>query len=168
MKYSICETRLGWLGLAFDRRGLRAVVGPQDDATGAEEGMRLLGADGPADSDESRRWGDLLRRYAAGEAVSFDLPLDLSGGTPFQQAVWRALTEIPRGETRSYQWVAERVGRPRATRAVGQAVGSNPLPFVVPCHRVIGSDGRLCGFGGGLPLKRKLLELEGALPAQAT
>ncbi|MDI6857117.1 MAG: methylated-DNA--[protein]-cysteine S-methyltransferase [Dehalococcoidia bacterium] len=165
MKYSICQTELGWLGLAFGGQGLCGVMGPQDDAVGVEEGMRLLGADGPVDSDESRRWGELLRRYASGEAVSFDLPLDLTGGTPFQQAVWRALMEIPRGETRSYRWVAERVGRPGAARAVGQAVGANPLPFVVPCHRVIGGDGGLCGFGGGLPLKKRLLELEGALPA---
>jgi O-6-methylguanine DNA methyltransferase len=162
MKYSICETELGWLGLTFNGRGLCAVTQPRQEAARAEEDLRLLGADEPDESDEVRRWTDRLQRYAAGEPVSFDASLDLTEGTPFQREVWRALLEIPRGETRSYGWVAERIGRPRASRAVGQAVGANPLSIVVPCHRVIASDGSLGGFGGGLALKERLLRIEGA------
>lgn len=92
----------------------------------------------------------------------FDLPL-APRGTAFQQDVWRTLTTIPYGETLSYAQLATRVGRPSAMRAVGAANGRNPLPIVLPCHRVIGADGSLTGFGGGLPTKRFLLELEGAL-----
>ena len=86
--------------------------------------------------------------------------MDLSSGTSFQQKVWRALTKIPRGQTRSYKWVAQKIGKPNATRAVGTACGANPVPVIIPCHRVIASDGSLGGFGGGLPMKRRLLRLE--------
>jgi methylated-DNA-[protein]-cysteine S-methyltransferase len=103
-----------------------------------------------------------LREYFAGERVSFELPLDLHGGTPFQQSVWRALLAIPRGTTVSYRAVSERAGCPSATRAVGAAIGRNPLSIVVPCHRVVGSDGSLTGYAGGLDRKRALLSLEGA------
>jgi methylated-DNA-[protein]-cysteine S-methyltransferase len=83
-------------------------------------------------------------------------------GTEFQLSVWNYLTRIPYGETRSYAQVAEAIGRPKAVRAVGAANGSNPVAIIVPCHRVIGSSGKLTGYGGGLPLKKRLLELEGA------
>ncbi len=86
--------------------------------------------------------------------------MDLSSGTSFQQKVWRALTKIPRGQTRSYAWVARQIGKPKAVRAVGAACGANPVPVIVPCHRVIASDGSFGGFGGGLPMKRQLLRLE--------
>jgi methylated-DNA-[protein]-cysteine S-methyltransferase len=108
-----------------------------------------------------------LQSYAAGKSVAFTVPLDLSAGTPFQRKVWRALCEIPRGQTRSYAWVARRIGRPRAVRAVGAACGANPISILIPCHRVIASDGSLGGFGGGLALKRRLLALEGADRRQA-
>jgi O-6-methylguanine DNA methyltransferase len=88
------------------------------------------------------------------------VPLDLSAGTAFQQAVWQALCRIPYGETRSYAWVAGQIGRPRATRAVGSACGANPIPVIVPCHRVIASDGSLGGFSCGLKWKKRLLALE--------
>ena len=101
-----------------------------------------------------------LQRYAAGKSVRWNVPLDLSSGTKFQQKVWHILTKIPRGETRSYGWVAQKVGKPRASRAVGAACGANPVPVIVPCHRVIAGDGSLGGFGGGLPMKRRLLALE--------
>lgn len=104
-----------------------------------------------------------LDEYFAGQRTSFDLPLDLQG-TAFQQLVWRTLATIPYGETISYSDLAARVGRPTAVRAVGAANGRNPLPIVLPCHRVIGADGSLTGFGGGLPTKGFLLDLEGALP----
>ena len=103
-----------------------------------------------------------LEEYFAGTRRAFDFPLDLRG-TDFQIACWRALLAIPYGETRTYADVARAVGRPQGFRAVGMANNRNPVAIVVPCHRVIASDGTLCGYGGGLDIKRKLLELEGAL-----
>ena len=100
-----------------------------------------------------------LDRYFDGQAEPFDLPIE-PAGTPFQRDVWARLREIPRGETVSYGEVADALGRPRAVRAVGAAVGANPLAIVVPCHRVVGSDGRLTGYAGGVWRKRRLLELE--------
>lgn len=104
-----------------------------------------------------------LEEYFAGGRREFTFPLDLRG-TDFQRACWQALRAIPYGETRSYGDIARAVGRPQGFRAVGMANNRNPVAIVVPCHRVIASDGTLCGYGGGLDLKRKLLELEGALP----
>ena len=101
-----------------------------------------------------------LEEYFAGKRRRFDLPL-APRGTEFQRCVWRALLEIPYGRTVSYGELARRIARPSASRAVGLANGANPLPIIVPCHRVIGADGSLTGFGGGLPIKRKLLALEG-------
>jgi len=103
-----------------------------------------------------------LEEYFAGQRKQFDFPLDLQG-TDFQLACWRGLLAIPYGETRSYADLARAVGKPNAFRAVGMANNRNPIAIVVPCHRVIASDGSLCGYGGGLDVKRKLLELEGAL-----
>jgi len=103
-----------------------------------------------------------LEEYFAGKRREFGFPLDLRG-TDFQIACWRALLEIPYGETRSYADIARAVGRPKGFRAVGMANNRNPIAIVVPCHRVIASDGKLCGYGGGLEIKRKLLELEGHL-----
>lgn len=104
-----------------------------------------------------------LREYFAGRRRGFDLPL-APAGTDFQRRVWRALTTIAYGETISYGELARRIGNPRASRAVGLANGANPLPIIVPCHRVIGASGALTGFGGGLPIKRTLLALEKARP----
>jgi len=106
-----------------------------------------------------------LQEYFSRRRQAFDLPLDLQG-TPFQLAVWQALCQIPYGTTKSYGELAKALGRPRAARAVGRAVGSNPVGIIVPCHRVIGSRGDLRGFGGGLDIKEKLLTLEGALVLQ--
>ena len=103
-----------------------------------------------------------LEEYFAGQRREFSLPLDLRG-TEFQLACWRELLQIPYGETRTYADIARAVGKPTGFRAVGMANNRNPLAIVVPCHRVIASDGTLCGYGGGLDVKRKLLELEGAL-----
>ncbi len=104
-----------------------------------------------------------LAAYFAGHTNGFDLPLDLSAGSPFQQAVWRALLAIERGSTTSYSALSASIGRPSAVRAVGGAIGRNPLSIVVPCHRVIGSSGALTGYAGGLDRKIALLQLEGAL-----
>jgi O-6-methylguanine DNA methyltransferase len=103
-----------------------------------------------------------LNEYFSGGRRAFTFPLDLRG-TEFQLACWRALLAIPYGETRTYADIARAIGKPNAFRAVGMANNRNPIAIVVPCHRVIASDGTLCGYGGGLDVKRKLLELEGAL-----
>ena len=102
---------------------------------------------------------DELREYLRGEQRVFSIALDIRG-TLFQRRVWDMLTKIPYGQTVSYAEIAERIGNAKALRAVGQAVGANPVPIVIPCHRVVGKDGHLVGFGGGLPLKVRLLNLE--------
>ena len=107
-----------------------------------------------------------LSEYFGGKRQDFDMPLG-PVGTEFQQNVWRALKDIPFGELRSYSDIAREIGKPKAVRAVGAANGRNPLPIVVPCHRVIGSNGSLTGFAGGLAMKKQLLTLEGALPSPA-
>jgi methylated-DNA-[protein]-cysteine S-methyltransferase len=104
-----------------------------------------------------------LKEYFDGNRRQFDLPIDLYG-TPFQLRVWRELQSIPFGEVRSYKEVARAIGAPKAVRAVGGANNKNPVPILVPCHRVIGSNGSLVGYGGGLSIKEHLLKLEGALP----
>jgi O-6-methylguanine DNA methyltransferase len=114
-------------------------------------------------SDEKTRpYTRELTEYFAGKRRQFSFPLDLRG-TPFQLNCWHALLKIPYGETRTYADIARAIGRPQAFRAVGMANNRNPIAIVVPCHRVIASDGTLCGYGGGLEIKRQLLELEGAL-----
>lgn len=105
-------------------------------------------------------YAEQIAGYFAGERRSFSLPLDLIG-TPFQRNVWRAVAEVPFGEVRTYADIAEAAGAPRAVRAVGAANGANPVPVVVPCHRIIGANGTLTGYRGGLALKERLLRLEG-------
>jgi methylated-DNA-[protein]-cysteine S-methyltransferase len=120
------------------------------------------GDDGHREQDDAvlAECAQQLCDYFAGRRRHFSLPL-AAAGTAFQQSVWHALEDIPFGELRSYRDIAEAIGNPRAVRAVGAANGRNPLPIVVPCHRVIGSDGGLTGFAGGMAAKRYLLELEG-------
>jgi len=118
----------------------------------------------PGDNAVLRETGRQLEAYFAGTLKTFDLPLR-PVGTGFQREVWSMLSQIPYGQTWSYRDVAQRIGKPQAVRAVGAANGRNPIPIIVPCHRVIGADGSLTGFGGGLPTKQFLLTLEGALPA---
>ena len=102
-----------------------------------------------------------IDEYFAGSNPRFILPLDFGGYSEFQKAVWRAAMKIPYGETRAYSWIAEQAGSAGATRAAGSALGANPLPVIVPCHRIVRSDGTLGGFGMGLPMKERLLKLEG-------
>ncbi|GKS91501.1 methylated-DNA--[protein]-cysteine S-methyltransferase [Acidovorax sp. SUPP2539] len=111
-----------------------------------------------------RRATAQFHEYLDGRRTRFDLPLDLSGGTPFQQAVWQALLGIPCGATTSYGALSRLLERPLAVRAVGAAVGRNPVSVIVPCHRVVGSAGSLTGYAGGLPRKAWLLQREGAVP----
>jgi methylated-DNA-[protein]-cysteine S-methyltransferase len=151
------ETPIGRLGVAASPRGLSGV-----DFHPGQAGNGERAASGPG-ADAARRHLEeavqQLQDYFAGRRSTFDVPLDLTG-TPYQQRVWRALLRIPAGKTLSYGEVAKLLGSPAAARAVGRACATNPVPVVVPCHRVVGSDGKLHGFGGGLWRKEKLLELE--------
>ncbi len=129
----------------------------------AEAVLEELALPFPQARQSEQSFGDLLhriRRYFKGEPVQFPDQLDLSGAMPFRKLVWEKTRLIPYGETRSYAWVAGEIGRPHAFRAVGQALKRNPLPLIIPCHRVIGSNGQLVGFAGGTELKKRLLQLE--------
>ena len=153
MYYSHMDSPIGRLLLAGDGEGISLISFPTGSrARAAEPGWRK--DSGPFVEAERQ-----LGAYFSGELTEFDLPL-APEGTPFQLSVWRALCRIPYGETVSYGAIAQAIGRPSASRAVGAANGANPLPIVVPCHRVIGSTGKLIGFGGGLGTKSALLALE--------
>lgn len=145
---TVAATELGLAGLWFD--GQAHHPGPL-----------------PAPQDETQPFIALARReleqYWHGRLGAFSVPLD-ARGTPFQKAVWRALLDIPAGSTMSYANVASRAGSPRAVRAAGAAIGRNPLSIIVPCHRVLGGNGSLTGYAGGLQRKQALLQIEGALP----
>lgn len=150
--YTFLESPFGEVLVAWSARGLERVgIGPHPERE-ADSGWRL---DRNLDCEATRQ----LRAYFEGRLRRFDLPLVMDG-TPFQRAVWQALTAVPFATTVSYGEVGARIGRPAASRAVGMACGRNPLPIVVPCHRVVGKDGSLVGFGGGLPMKQALLWFE--------
>lgn len=149
MPRTVLATPLGPLTLVSDGAALTAATfDPADLGAEAEGTDAVLGAA-----------SDQLAAYFAGEPVAFDVPLRL-GGTPFQERVWAALSAIPHGETVSYGMLAARVGMPRGAQAVGAANGQNPVAVIVPCHRVVGADGALVGYAGGLERKRALLDLE--------
>ena len=153
------------MGISESAKGIDAIVLPKRSKRAVESDLRKMG-EGPFESGTSARLDSASRQlvdYLAGVRDTFEMPLDSSQGTPFQRRVWRELQRIPYGTLRSYQWIAARVGGRHYARAVGSAVGANPLPIVIPCHRIIGNDASLGGFSGGLPMKRKLLTLEGTL-----
>ncbi len=178
LKFYLCDTVLGWIGLVLSPKGLRAVTAPRPEREQALREAADLGASEPASEAEA---GDLprrLRAWARGEAADPSTlrqssgqagsgqgmapQIDWDGISGFRRAVMEETLRIPAGQTRSYGWLAERVGSPRAARAVGRVMATNPMPFVVPCHRVVASDGSLGGYGAGLALKEALLRLEGA------
>lgn len=153
MLYTTTHSPIGELLLTGDEGGLRGLH--MQGGAGAATVERTWTRAPEAFADVVAQLGE----YFAGARTRFDLPL-APAGTPFQRDVWTALLEIPYGQTRSYGELARRVGRPNASRAVGAANGRNPIAVIVPCHRVIGADGSLTGFGGGLDRKRLLLDLE--------
>ena len=160
LTYTTFPTEMGWVGVLASENGLRKTTLPQ--AT-AYEAHLLLGDE----SDDAFWFPDALaeiteqlQRYYAGEPVTFTESLDINQATEFQLRVWEATRQIPYGETRSYQQIAQNIGQPQAARAVGQALKENPLPVIIPCHRVIGQDGDSGGFSGGLETKLALLKLE--------
>lgn len=154
MNYAYLDTPIGTLLIVGDDDAVHRIAFPQRSRAAKPEQEWQESQRGPV--GEAMRQ---LREYFAGKRAEFDLPL-APKGTAFQRNVWRQLQEIPYGETISYGELARRVGNPKASRAVGSANGANPLPIVIPCHRVIASDRTLGGFGGGLPTKQTLLALE--------
>jgi len=159
-----CQTTWGWVGLAVSANGLLGTTLPvvcRDDALAPL--FRRWASTREGTNAHLAGLQAKLQRYFLGEDVDFReerLLGERSGA--FTQRVWDIVREIPRGEVRSYGWVAQRAGSLRGARAVGRAMATNPFPLIVPCHRVVGQDGQLTGFGGGVAMKRRLLELEGA------
>jgi O-6-methylguanine DNA methyltransferase len=160
----IFKSRWGWMGIAESERGLAAIVLPQASKAAVAAGLGLeTDSWTPSSSVKLRKARQQLLEYLAGSRTSFDLALDLSTGTPFQRRVWKTLRAIPYGQLWSYRGLASRVGGVQYARAVGGAVGANPLPIIVPCHRVVAQNRTIGGFSSGLPAKRQLLALEGSL-----
>lgn len=160
LSYTLFPTEFGWVGVIGSEEGLRRLIWHQPNREAALAALSLF----PSGAREDRHsFGDLpwrLQRYFRGERVDFPDQLDLREATPFQCAVLELVHSIPFGQTRSYAWVAAELGQPKAFRAVGQVLARNPLPIIVPCHRVLGKDGSLVGFSSGLEWKRRLLDLE--------
>lgn len=150
MRWAVLDSPIGELSVAVDDVGVCRVLFGRTDAV----------ADGPVTDRMLRAALDELRGYFAGELTGFTVPLSVRRGSEFERAVWRRMVTIPYGETETYGAVAAALGDPQAARAVGVACNRNPIPVLVPCHRIVGAGSKLVGFGGGLPRKRHLLELE--------
>lgn len=161
MEYDVLKVSRGWVAVLGSERGLARLALPH--AASGEALLCVADAIEKGATKNPARFQELARRldkYFLGEVISFTDELDFPEATPFQVSVWQAAREIGYGETKSYGWLAGKVGRPGGARAVGQALGKNPLPIIVPCHRVIGSGGELRGFSGGLDWKKELLKIE--------
>lgn len=163
VEWTVFQTDFGWVGVAASSQGLVRVTLPQPSQGQASVGFEDEFGPPTPEAALSTSLRDLRQRlvaYFRGEAVPFDDPLALSVGTPFQRRVWEALRSVPRGQVISYGELARQAGSPGTARAVGQAMACNPCPVVIPCHRVVGSDGGLTGFGGGLEMKARMLKME--------
>ena len=161
MRYNVFATTMGWVAILVSKAGLRAVTLRQSP----QEALEMLGTEGRQATHDPTGLLDqcwAIQRYFEGDPNAMDtLELDLEEAPPFFKAAWEAARSIPAGETRTYSWIAQEAGRPRAFRAAGQAMARNRLALVIPCHRVIGSHGGLHGYGmGGLEVKAKLLDME--------
>lgn len=153
--YKTVQSPVGALKLVASDRGLAAILWEKDDPQRVRLGALTEDKNHPLLLETERQ----LRDYFAGKRTTFSVPFDFAG-TAFQKQVWEALMAIPFGKTPSYGEIARQIGRPKAARAVGAAIGRNPISIIVPCHRVIGSNGKLTGFAGGLETKASLLKLE--------
>jgi len=163
--YDAVTTPIGRLLVAATDSGLVRIAFRQREASFVTALRKRLGAEVVRSRSRTAEIVSQLRAYFAGARREFDVPLDLNALTSFQRRVLLATTKVPSGKVVSYGDIARRIGRPRGSRAVGQALGRNPVPIVIPCHRVVGSGGRLGGYTGGLDVKKTLLRLEGALAA---
>jgi methylated-DNA-[protein]-cysteine S-methyltransferase len=161
----LASTPVGPLWIAVTDKGLAAVAFGGDEAAFRQEVARRTRLRTVRSADQTATARRQLGEYLNGRRTSFTLDVDLRHVTPFQRSVLQAASAVPRGQVVTYGQIGERIGRPRAARAIGQALGSNPIPIVVPCHRVLASDGSLGGYSGrgGIRTKRRLLLLEGAL-----
>ena len=157
--YKFIDSPLGQLKLVASDKGLAAVLWENDDPRRVRLGPLVEDSDNGLLKEAEKQ----LNAYFKGELKKFTIPLDFKG-TDFQKSVWTALLSIPFGETRSYVQIARQIGKPEASRAVGAANGRNPISIIAPCHRVLGSNGRLTGFAAGLEAKDELLKLEGRDP----
>lgn len=160
-RYQVFRTTRGWVAVAYTDRGILTLTLPVETPGKAFESLQARVTLPLVRGKGYEQLARDLNRYFGGQAVPFDYALDLTAATPFQQKVWAVLRSIPRGATQGYQEVARAIGMPRAARAVGQAVGANPIPLLIPCHRIVASDGSLGGFAWGLAWKRQLLRAEG-------
>ena len=162
-RFDVFHTSLGWMAALASDRGIRRLVLPKPTQEQAMQELRLraLHAEPSPPSFDSLR--SRLEAYFSGADVDFEDDLDLEGASDFMVKAWKACQSIPKGEVRTYNWLAEQTGNSRAARAAGLAMSRNRAPIIIPCHRVIGSDGSLHGYAGGLPMKQRLLEIEGAL-----
>lgn len=163
LTFHIVETDVGYVGVVISDAGLRYTTLPCKTREEALTGVSTLGALREAPGAAVASVAHDIRKLAMGKQVDMSGYIDWDGITPFRRAVLEETMRIPMGETRTYADLAAVAGNPRAARAVGRVMATNPLPFVIPCHRVVGSNGTLHGYGGGLDLKERLLRVEGAL-----
>ena len=165
LMFHLCETERGWVGLVISPHGLRATTLLRSTRDETLREVMEQGATSPASDADLADLPERICALASGKYENLAVQVDWNGVTGFRRAVMEETMRIPAGQTLSYGAVAERVGYPRAARAVGRVMATNPLPLVVPCHRVVGSNGSLTGYGGGLHVKEALLRAEGALDA---
>jgi len=158
-KYDMVETAAGWVGIEVTNKGVRRLTLPAQDRQSAIAELGIEEKDITHDAGGAGL-ADRLKHFFMGEPVVFKEGLDLSGASEFQQQVYEAACRIPFGKTKSYGQLAKDIGKPGAARAVGQALGANPLPILIPCHRIVAADGGLGGFSGGLDTKKNLLAME--------
>ena len=170
MNYSVLETMLGWVGLIYSDKGLSRLILPDKSEQNIVAQIQFYAGREPISRDDTYRWRYEIEDYFSGVPVNFNCELDLSRATNFQRHVWKQTIHIPYGEVRSYQWVAMQLGNKFASRAVGHALAKNPVPVIIPCHRVIYGDGKLGGFEGKPDISRikyMLLNLEGVNTIQS-
>ncbi len=169
LRFNIMQTEWGFVAAALSKRGFRHLILPQAGKEQVFNALCRRVRDEKLVPDNkdlvAKKLNGQLRNYFQGRLVDFNYKLDYDTATVFQRQVWCVARTIPYGSTQTYGWIAEKIGDPDARRAVGQALNANPLPLLVPCHRVIAARGKLGGFGGGPETKSKLLQLEGTILA---
>jgi len=164
VSYTVFKNPIGLTGLAATQKGLIRLANKVPSEKAFEKLLiNNLGFQTKKDPKHFKALVEQFKKYFKGELKSFEFPLDLRLGTPFQQKVWKGLLTIPYGSTRSYKWLAKAIKNPDSARAVGNANGQNPLPIIIPCHRVVRENGDLGGYTGGIKTKQYLLELEKAI-----
>jgi methylated-DNA-[protein]-cysteine S-methyltransferase len=165
IRFHVAETDLGPVPVTLSDKGLHSIDLPFATREDAMRSVAESGATDPVSPAEAAKIDGMIDALVTGHPVNGALPIDWTGITPFRRQVLEECGRIPAGQTKSYGWLAAKVGRPNAARAVGRVMATNPWPLLIPCHRVVGSTGALHGYGGGLPLKERLLQIEGAVSA---